>query len=130
MIQLRIRTEYTFGQTFAPTTRVVQRLKELGCTAAAIVDENSTWGHVPWFKACKAAGIQPMLGVSMVVSDDEQTHRMWFLARNKDGLSELYRLTSKGHGQQIPTRTGSIPRLYRKDVLGMSENILKFDWLS
>lgn len=126
MIQLRIRTEYTFGQTFAPTARVVQRLKELGCTAAAIVDENSTWGHVPWFKACKAAGIQPMLGVSMVVSDDEQTHRMWFLARNKDGLSELYRLTSKGHGQQIPTRTGSIPRLYRKDVLGMSENILKF----
>lgn len=126
MIQLRIRTEYTFGQTFAPIGRVVQRLKELGCTAAAIVDENSTWGHVPWYKACKAADIQPLLGVSIVVADDEQTHRMWFLARNKDGLSELYRLTSKAHGQQIPTRGGSIPRFYRKDVLGMSENILKF----
>lgn len=126
MIQLRIRTEYTFGQTFAPIARVVQRLKETGCTAAAIVDSNSTWGHVPWFKACKAAGIQPMLGVELVVSDDDSTQRMWFLAKNKYGLSELYRLTSKAHGQQIPTRTGSIPRLYRKDVLGMSDNLIRF----
>jgi DNA polymerase III alpha subunit len=126
MIQLRIRTEYTFGQTFAPIARVVQRLKETGCTAAAIVDSNSTWGHVPWYKACKAAGIQPMLGVELVVSDDDSTQRMWFLAKNKYGLSELYRLTSKAHGQQIPTRTGSIPRLYRKDVLGMSDNLLRF----
>ena len=126
MIQLRIRTEYTFGQTFAPIARVVQRLKETGCTTAAIVDSNSTWGHVPWFKACKAAGIQPILGVELVVSDDDSTQRMWFLAKNKYGLSELYRLTSKAHGQQIPTRTGSIPRLYRKDVLGMSDNLLRF----
>ena len=126
MIQLRIRTEYTFGQTFAPIARVVQRLKEIGCTSAAIVDSNSTWGHVPWFKACKAAGIQPMLGVELAVSDDESSQRMWFLAKNKYGLSELYRLTSKAHGQQIPTRKGSIPRLYRKDVLNMSDNIIRF----
>ena len=126
MIQLRIKTEYTFGQTFAPIPRVVQRLKEMGVTAAGIVDNNSTWGHVPWFKACKEAGIQPLLGVDLVVSDDELTQRMWFLARNKAGLSELYRYSSKAHQQTIPTKTGSLPRLYRNDVLNMSNDIIKF----
>lgn len=126
MIQLRIRTEYSFGQTFAPIKRTIDRLKAIGCTAAGIVDVNSTWGHVAWHKACKAAGIQPLLGVETVVSDDDTTHRMWFLARNQEGLAELYRFTSKSHQQPIATRSGSVPRLYRHDVLGMSENILKF----
>lgn len=126
MIQLRIRTEYTFGQTFAPISRVIERLKAIGCTAAGIVDVDSTWGHVAWVKACKKEGIQPMLGVEVCVTDDETTHRMWFLARNKEGLGELYRFTSKSHQQPIATKSGSIPRLYRKDVLNMSENILKF----
>lgn len=126
MIQLKVRTEYTFGQTFAPISRVIERLKAIGCTAAGIVDSNSTWGHVPWFKACKAAGIQPILGVEAVVSNDETTHKMWFLAKNKEGLAELYRLTSKSHQQTTATKTGAVPRLYRHDVLGMSENILKF----
>ena len=90
MIQLKVRTEYTFGQTFAPISRVIERLKAIGCTAAGIVDNNSTWGHVHWFKACKAAGIQPILGVETVVSNDETAHKMWFLAKNTEGLAELY----------------------------------------
>jgi len=126
MIQLRIKTEYTFGQTFAPLKRVVQRLKEMGVTAAGIVDQNSTWGHVPWFKACKEAGIQPLLGVDLVVSDDDGTQRMWFLARTTEGLSELYRATSKAHHQTVSTRSGKLPRLYRRDVLAMSDAIIKF----
>lgn len=126
MIQLRIKTEYTFGQTFAPIGKMIERLKAIGCTAAGIVDVNSTWGHVAWYKACKAAGIQPILGVEVCVTDDELTQRMWFLAKNKEGLGELYRFTSKSHQQTIATKSGSIPRLYRKDVLAMSENILKF----
>lgn len=88
MIHLRVKTEYSFGQTFAPIKRVIQRLQDIGCTAAAIVD-NSTWGHVAWYKSCKDAGIQPLLGVECVVSDDETPHRMWFLAKNQQGLGEL-----------------------------------------
>ncbi len=125
-IQLRIRTEGTFGQTFCPISRAIQRLQAIGCTAAGIVDRDATWYHVPWFKACKAAGIRPLLGVEMIVSDDESTQRMWFLARTKDGLSELYRATSKAFQQPIATKIGSYPRLFRLDVREMSEDIFKF----
>lgn len=126
MIQLRVRTEYSFGKTFAPLDRTVAELKRLGVRAAGIVDTDSTWGHVPWFRACQAADIQPLLGVELVVSDDEATPRMWFLARNAAGLSELYRLTSKAHSQPILGRSGAIPRLYRADVVGASDCLLRF----
>lgn len=129
MIQLRVRTEFSFGKTFAPVGGVVARLKEMGVTAAGIVDVDSTWGHVPWFKACTAAGIQPLLGVDLIVSDDEGDEgerRMWFLAKTTAGLSEMYRFTSKAHQQCLATRRGAVPRLYRHDVLRMSGDIAVF----
>lgn len=126
MIHLKLRTEYSFGETFLPISRMIERLKEIGCTAAAIVDPN-TWGHVKFYEACKKAGIEPILGVEVCVSDDdEKVQNMWFLAKNQDGLKELYRLTSKSHQQPIATKSGSIPRLYTTDLLKSSENVLKF----
>jgi len=127
MIQLRIRTEYTFGQTYAPIDRVIATLKEQGCTAAGIVDQGSTWGHVRWFKKCKEAGIKPLLGVELVVADEDDTSpRMWFLAKNMEGLQELYRFSSKTFQQPLAGKRGNIPALRRSDVFNMSDNIIKF----
>lgn len=126
MIHLRLRTEYSFGETFAPLDRVITRLQEIGCTAAAIVDR-STWGHVPWFNKCKAAGIQPLLGVELTVSEhDDTSPAMWFLAKNTDGLSELYELASRAYRQPQKTKFGSKPRLFPDDVLAISTNIFVF----
>lgn len=126
MIHLRLRTEYSFGDTFAPLPRVIARLKAIGCTAAGVVDKASTWGHVPWHKACTAAGIAPLLGVELCVSDDDKKPSMWFLARNGAGLSELYHAVSSAHRQQLSGKHGSTPRLYRADVAAMSDDIFKF----
>ena len=125
MIQLKIKTEYSFGQTFCPIPRAIARLKEINCTAAGIVD-NNTWGHVAWSKACKEAGIKPLLGVELNVVFDDIPKRMWFLARNKKGLSELYQLSSKAYTQCLKTRSGSIPILYPEDIETVSSNIIKF----
>lgn len=105
---------------------MVERLKEMGCTAAALVDNASTWGHVSWHEACEKAGIQPMLGVEIAVDDEDANLHMWFLARNTSGLSELYRAVSKAHQQPISTRSGKVPRLYKSDVEAMSGDIIKF----
>jgi DNA polymerase III alpha subunit len=126
MIQLKVRTEYSFGQTFAPLDKLIACLKEQGCTAAGIVD-GSTWGHVNWHKKCRAAGIKPLLGVELVVSDEEDTTpRMWFLAKNLEGLRELYKFSSKAHQFTLATKRGKVPALGKLDVKKMSDNILKF----
>lgn len=127
MIQLKIRTEYSFGQTFCPVEKAIAYLKEKGCVAAGIVDQGSTWGHTKWFKKCKEAGVQPLLGVELVVTDIEDTSpRMWFLAKNLAGLQELYRWASKTYQQPMPSKRGQIPALRRADVRKMSRNIIKF----
>lgn len=129
-IQLRIKTEFSFGATYCPIDRAIERLKAIGCTAAGIVDIDSTWGHVQWFNACKNAEIQPLLGVDLTVSDDDDTgdnlHRMWFLAKSEAGLRELYGWTSQSYRQRVKTRTGTLPRLFKQDVVDMSDAIWKF----
>jgi len=123
--QLRVRTEYSFGETFAPVARLVARLKAMGCPAAAIADNDSTWGHVAWHKACRAAGIKPILGVSLIVSNEaDEMPRMTLLARNAAGLKELYQTASNAYTQKISTKRGSFPRLFRADIVALSDNIL------
>ncbi len=128
MIQLKIRSEYTLGKTYAPISLIIEKLIAQGCTAAGLVDIDGTWGHVPFHNACRKAGIKPMLGVDLCVQmiDDSFT-RMWFLARNPDGLKELYGFTSKAFKQsQKFDRSGTKPVLYDFDVLEMSSNIMRF----
>ena len=118
MINLRTRTEFSFGETFAPLQSVVDHLKAMGCTAAAITDFGSTWGHVKWHDACVKADIRPILGVELVVNDEDfYSTKMVLLAKNATGLEELYRLSSLAHRQPQPSRRGPLPRLYKRDVL-------------
>jgi len=123
MIQLRVRTEYSMGLTYAPLGRIVERLRALGCTAAGMVD-STTWGHVAWVRACESAGIRPLLGAHVIVSEIgvDMPTRMWFLARTTAGLGELYRAISKGHINPVDGK----PRLTREDVRAMSVDVLKF----
>jgi len=116
MVHLKIRTEYSFGQTYAPIPRIVARLKEMGVRAAGIVDLNSTWGHIHWYDECKKAGIKPLLGIEVMVDGS----LMWFLAKNKEGLAELYKAVSDSYGIK------NTPNLSKTSVLNMSENIIKF----
>lgn len=128
MIQLRIKTEYSFGQTYAKIDTVIQRLKEIGCTAAGVVDR-STWCHVVWHKACLKAGIQPILGVEIAVTDDINPTKMWFLAKNQEGLKELYNFNSMSYHQPIKDpKFGDINRLYMSDVINISKtnNVIIF----
>lgn len=122
MIHLRVRTEYSFKQTYAPIDRCVKRLKEIGCTHAGIVDRESTWGHVLWHEECRKAGIIPILGVELIVSEEEDiVTSMWFLAKNLAGLKELYRYSSKSYRQKVKTKFGSSPRLFQSDIIEMSQ---------
>jgi DNA polymerase III alpha subunit len=111
-------------QTYAPLPRLIERLKAMGCTAAGMVDVNSTWGHVAWFDECRKAGIRPLLGVEVAVSDDDSPITMWFLARKSP--SALYHMMSQAFQQPIAGRFGAIPRLYRGDIADYLDGVQPF----
>lgn len=99
MINLRIHTEFHFDfsdRGYGKLSNVVERIKALQQPAAAITD-STTFGHVSWFNECTKAGIRPLLGASVRVPLEGEAGgnaRVTLLARNNEGLEEMYRLSS------------------------------------
>lgn len=125
MIHLRLRTEYSFRRAFGKVEDVI---RAAGGTAAAITD-GGTWGHVAFQKAAKKAGVKPILGVEVYVVNDPRARgkelkgtgtRMALLARNTDGLRELYQVMTVANSDEF---FYYIPRLGYDHINAVSENI-------
>ena len=88
--QLRVRTEFSYKNVFAPMADVVSALGDLGVSAAGIVD-GGTWGHVRWSKALGKAGVTPLFGREVEVPEGPHKPRAWVLARD---TRTFYRFSS------------------------------------
>lgn len=121
---INIRTEYSFRAVYGPINKVVEKCKTLG-DYAGIADIGNTFGHIKWEKACKEAGIKPIFGVSLYVSDLIRGVRrydhnlMTFIALNTHGLQEIYELVDLAH-QQFYYR----PRISYSQLNQTSSNIV------
>lgn len=124
--QLKVRTEYSFRYVYGPIEKVVMKLKETGCEAAAITDRSSTYGHVQWSKYCKKYGIKPIFGVELAFIEDVDVHvkrqkLFWLslIAKNNDGLREIY-----GAVEEASRNFYYLPRLPFSKLDEISDNII------
>jgi DNA polymerase III alpha subunit len=102
---LDYKTEFSMGAVFAPLEKVVEKAASMA-DYAGIADLGNTYGHVLWDKACRKHGIKPIFGVRLPVVEDLNLKErsfpfnwMVFIAKNNEGLKELYRLVSLAHEQ-------------------------------
>ena len=126
MINLALRTEYSFD-TFAHIKDIVNT----GGSAIGIADQNSTFGHYQHYKLCKEKGIKPILGVRLMVTKPREwvetegkRVKMWgpvyiFIAKNRDGLIETYKLVKKAYSNFYYH-----PFIEITDVSDLSDNII------
>lgn len=61
-VHLHTHTEYSLLDGSNKIKNYVARVKELGMTAAAITDHGNMYGVIEFYKAAKAAGINPIIG--------------------------------------------------------------------
>jgi DNA-directed DNA polymerase III PolC len=61
-VPLRVRSAYSLLSGTAPVEVLVERLKALGLQAAALTDVNNLYGAVPFLRAMREAGLEPVLG--------------------------------------------------------------------
>lgn len=121
---INIRTEYSFRKVYGHIDKVVQHCATIGLKCATIADYDNTYGHVQWNKSCRKNGIKPSFGVTFRVYseliDERKADNFWwvFIAKNNDGLKELYDLVAKAYSQFY-----YVPRLCTADVLSLSGNI-------
>jgi DNA polymerase III alpha subunit len=121
MIHLALQTEFSFKKCFFPIENINQYVVD-GCVG--IADLNNTYGHIPLFKQAKKHGFKPIYGVRLHVLPDESKQRVcntsWiFIAKNNEGLQELYALVGKAYDQFY-----YIPKLFESDISSISENII------
>ena len=121
MINLKVRTEYSFRKAYGPIKKVIEACNN---DTVAITD-NSTWGHVPFSKVCK----KPIYGVEIGFVEDskERTKQpinyMTFLAKNNKGLEEIYKLNSESLKQE---NFYYVPRLDYTHLFDVSDNVIIF----
>lgn len=120
MINIGLRTEYSFSKAFAHIEELVDKNKR----AVGIADEDSTFGHYQLYKLCEKAKVNPILGVRLQVVDFKvQGEKKWgpqyiFIANNNDGLKEIYRLVKRAY-----TNFYYHPFIESKDIKTLSTNI-------
>ena len=120
MINLALKTEYSFKKCFGHTQELVDACTE---SALGIADEDNTYGHILFNKMCKAKDIKPIFGVRLryTVDPKQRTSQSYwvFLAKNDEGLKEIYRLVTKAYKNFY-----FFPRLFLDDLENISKDVI------
>ncbi|MEW6459048.1 MAG: DNA polymerase III subunit alpha [Bacillota bacterium] len=103
-VHLHTHTEYSLLDGAARIKDLVRRAAEFGMPALAITDHGTMFGVVEFYKACRNAGVKPVIGCEVYVAprtrhdrqsgiDDKLAHLV-LLAENERGYRNLLRLVS------------------------------------
>ena len=101
---------HTYHSVLDGLTRIgdlVDKVKEFGMEAAAVTDHGTMSGILEYYKAAKAAGIKPILGIETYVAarsrfdrdpaKDKQRFHLTVLAMNNTGFHNLMKLSTRAN---------------------------------
>ncbi len=105
-VHLHVHTEYSLLDGACRIEKLAKRAKELGQSALAITDHGVMYGAVAFYKACRAAGVKPIIGCEVYVAprtrhdkehglDNAYSHLI-LLCKNETGYRNLCYLVSAG----------------------------------
>ncbi|MBN1937642.1 MAG: DNA polymerase III subunit alpha [Anaerolineae bacterium] len=110
VIHLHVHSHYTLLGGTASIDALVERAAEQGMLALALTDTNALYGAVQFDRACRRAGIQPIIGMAatlalppdLAVLQEGQPGLVVLLAANPAGYRSLCRLSShlQGHADR------------------------------
>ena len=103
---LHVHTEYSLLDGSNKIQEYVNRVRELGMDSAAITDHGVMYGVIDFYRAARAAGINPILGCEVYVapgsrfdreigSGDDRYYHLVLLAENNQGYANLMKIVSK-----------------------------------
>jgi len=106
-VHLHVHTHYSLLDGLAKPEALVKKAKALGMKALAITDHGAMYGVPEFYKACKAEGIKPIIGVEIYIAPrrmedktpkiDSSPYHLVLLAKNNVGYKNLLKLVSKAH---------------------------------
>ncbi len=105
-VHLHNHTEYSLLDGASRIPAMVARAAELGMPAIALTDHGVMYGAIHFYKACRDAGIKPIIGCEVYVAPrsrmlregrvDRDPNHLTLLAADHDGYVNLMRLCTVG----------------------------------
>lgn len=105
-VHLHTHTAYSLLDGAGKIDVLIERAKELGMRALAITDHGVMYGVVDFYKACKKAGIKPIIGCEVYVAPksrfdkagrDDSPYHLVLLVKNEVGYRNLTHLVSQAY---------------------------------
>lgn len=124
MINLSLRTEFSFQKTFGKVSDVIATQKDI----VGVADINSTFAHYHLNKLCKAQNKKPIFGVRLMVVQLPEERipprgqfgpEYIFIAKNYAGLKEIYKLVERAYDCFYYR-----PHIGLVDVWQLSQNVI------
>jgi DNA polymerase-3 subunit alpha len=125
---LHLHTEYSLLDGANKIKDLAKKIKELGMKSVAMTDHGNMFGAIDFYKAMKAEGIKPIIGMEAYIHNseelDDKSHRKRFhlclYAKNDAGYKNLMFLTSQAymHGFYY------YPRINKKILREHSEGLI------
>lgn len=106
-VPLHVHSQYSILDATLSVYDIAKKAKEYNMSAVALTDHGNLYGAVDFFKACKGAGVKPIIGVEFWLAPHgreekrkeysaKSSSHLLLLAKNDTGYINLSKLSSKG----------------------------------
>lgn len=102
-----MHSHYSLLDGLSKVEDLVKKAKEFDMSALALTDHGAMYGAIEFYKACKDAGIKPIIGVETYIANrtrfdrdaqiDNKRYHLTLLARNATGYKNLMKAVSKSY---------------------------------
>ncbi len=127
MINIALRSEYSFQKCFYPLEQLVTDAKDAGCVGVADLD--NTFAHPKLKEFCERHEVKPIYGVRLRATEQAEKSKSYrttyqtiieflFIAKNDAGLSEIYKLVNTAYDNFY-----YFPRLTYQEVINVSRDV-------
>ena len=129
-VHLHVHTEFSLLDGFSRIPQLVSRAVDLGMESLAITDHGVMFGVIDFYRACKKAGIKPIIGMEGYLAPnsrfgrdakaDRQSFHQLLLAKNETGYRNLLKIASAAQLEGYYYR----PRVDREFLAAHSEGLI------
>jgi DNA polymerase-3 subunit alpha len=105
-IPLHVHSHYSLLDGLSKPSQIADKCKSIGAKACALTDHGNIAGAVKFHSTMKSAGIKPILGCELYISEDTATNKspenkklshLVILAKNYNGWKSLVKIVSESN---------------------------------
>ncbi|KVW94245.1 DNA polymerase III subunit alpha [Thiobacillus denitrificans] len=117
-IHLRLHTEYSVADGLVRVGEAVGRAREMAMPALGLSDLSNTFGWVKFYRAARGAGIKPIFGCDVWVTnaaDRNRPSRLLLLVQHREGYRRLCDLLTRAYLENLHRGRAEIDPVWLRD---------------